>query len=61
MKIPSGWIARLQSNRKGTEIILDTENLVLCKDCRYRNTEDCKWRNDESPDDDDFCSRGEAE
>ena len=59
MKIPSGWIARLRSNRKGTEIILDMEDLVLCKDCRYRETEDCKWRNDESPDDDDFCSIGE--
>lgn len=61
MEIPSGWIFRLHSNRKGTEIIVDQIDLILCKDCIYRDTDECKWREDESPDDDDFCSIGEKE
>ena len=32
---------------------------VTCKDCIYRNTYDCKWRDDENPDDDDYCSIAE--
>ncbi len=40
---------------------------VRCKDCVYwqDNNEgyphkDCKWREDETPDPDDFCSAGES-
>lgn len=40
--------------------------LVLCKDCVYWQDnndgyphKDCKWREDETPDPDDYCSAGE--
>ena len=35
--------------------------LVRCSECIYRDTDDCKWRADESPDDDDYCSIAERE
>ena len=42
------------------------EAVVRCKDCVYwqDNNEgyphkDCKWRDDETPDPDDYCSAGE--
>jgi hypothetical protein len=38
---------------------LEKAGVVFCCVCRYRDTECCKWRSDESPDDDDFCSIGE--
>ena len=45
-----------------TEVLPQTD-LVRCKDCRYYHTEvgedECRWRTDESPNDDDFCSYGE--
>lgn len=35
--------------------------VVRCKDCiYYDNYELCRWRQDEQPDVDDFCSAGEA-
>lgn len=40
--------------------------LIRCKDCKYWQDnnngylhEDCKWRFDETPDKDDYCSGGE--
>lgn len=55
-----------KSANKGTEIKMDVLPLVLCKDCIYwQDNNDgyphigCKWREDETPDPDDFCSAGE--
>lgn len=48
------------------ENTLDVVEVVRCKDCEYFQDnndgyphEDCRWRNDETPDGDDFCSYGE--
>lgn len=42
--------------------------VVRCKDCRYWQDNnggyprgECKWRGDETPDADDYCSAGERE
>lgn len=55
-----------KSANKGTEIQMDVLPLVLCNDCIYwQDNNDgyphigCKWRDDETPDPDDFCSAGE--
>ena len=48
------------------EPTIDAVRVVRCKDCRhwqdnnggYPNKE-CRWRGDETPDADDFCSYGE--
>ena len=56
MKIPAGVILHFKSVKKGTEMVVDEEELVTCKDCYYKDTEYCKWRKDETPDDDDYCS-----
>ena len=44
----------------------DMQKVVRCRDCKYfqdNNNEyphnECKWRQDETPDADDFCSYGE--
>ena len=46
--------------------LLNKQEIVRCKDCVYwqDNNEgyphkDCKWREDETPDPDDYCSAGE--
>ena len=43
------------------------QELIRCKDCLYWQDnnggyphEDCKWKGDETPDDDDFCSGAEG-
>ena len=58
MKLPKGMIFtfREKESFKGVEVIMDEQELITCKDCIYRETSDCKWRQDESPDDDDYCS-----
>lgn len=38
--------------------------VVYCRDCRFRglpfeHSEQCHWNEDECPDDEDYCSRGE--
>lgn len=39
---------------------VDATPVVRCKDCIYYDSyELCKWRQDEQPDEDDFCSVGE--
>ena len=45
---------------------VDAESVVRCKDCRYWQynnggypNKKCRWREDETPDADDFCSYGE--
>lgn len=45
---------------------VDAESVVHCKDCRYWQdnnggypNKECRWREDETPDADDFCSCGE--
>lgn len=60
------WVMIPKSDKKATEIVLDMHQLVLCKDCVYwQDNNDgyphvgCKWREDETPDPDDFCSAGE--
>lgn len=37
----------------------DVVEVVRCKDCIYRFGSSCKWREDETPDPDDYCSIGE--
>lgn len=37
MKLPSGWIIFLRSNPKGTEVEMESKELVLCKDCKHIN------------------------
>lgn len=44
----------------------DVAEVVRCKDCKYYQDnnggyphEMCRWRNDETPDADDYCSQGE--
>lgn len=44
----------------------DVAPVVRCKDCRYWQcnnggypNKECRWREDETPDADDFCSCGE--
>ena len=51
---------------KGTAIDVEILSFVQCKDCIYWQdnnggypNENCKWREDETPDPDDFCSAGE--
>lgn len=46
----------------------DVVPVVRCKDCRYWQDNnggypcgECKWRGDETPDADDYCSAGERE
>lgn len=47
-------------------VIADVAPVVRCKDCRYWQdnnggypNKECRWREDETPDADDFCSCGE--
>jgi len=35
MKLPSGWIAIPKLDRKGKHVIVETVDLILCKDCKY--------------------------
>ena len=42
------------------------EQVILCKDCRYWQSNnggyphpECRWGNDETPDEDDYCSFAE--
>lgn len=44
----------------------DVTEVVRCKDCKYYQDNNggclndmCRWRRDETPDEDDFCSAGE--
>ena len=44
---------------------VDSESIIRCKDCEYWQdnnggypNEECRWREDETPDADDFCSYG---
>ena len=58
------------AHRKIQMLIADTPTVdavpvVRCKDCRYwqdnnggNPNEECRWREDETPDADDFCSYG---
>lgn len=46
--------------------VADVSPVVRCKDCRYWQdnnggypNKECRWREDETPDADDFCSYGE--
>lgn len=48
------------------EPTIDAVRVVRCKDCRYWQDNNggypnkkCRWREDETPDADDFCSCGE--
>ena len=58
MHIPNGWIFTLKTKDRMT-IEVEQQELVVCRDCIYYDTEHCKWRKDESPDPDDYCSVGQ--
>ena len=60
MKLPDGWVFIPKMKRRST-IEVEQKELVTCKNCIFQNTDNCKWREDESPDPDDYCSVGEAE
>lgn len=58
---------RLEKAAKRVSAIpaVDVAPVVPCKDCRYWQdnnggypNEECRWREDETPDADDFCSYG---
>lgn len=47
------------------ESAIDAVSVIRCEDCRYWQdnnggypNEECRWREDETPDADDFCSYG---
>lgn len=47
--------------------MFSTANIVRCRDCKYWQDNndgyphpDCRWREDETPDPDDYCSFGEV-
>ena len=33
-------------------------DVVFCEDCKYYETDECRWREDEQPFEEDFCSYG---
>lgn len=48
-------------------LLKEQPDIVRCKDCKYWQDNnngyphpDCRWREDETPDPDDYCSFGEA-
>lgn len=57
MKMPDGWvfIAKIKGR---TTIEMTQEELIMCKNCIFQGTDECKWRSDEIPKDDDWCSGG---
>lgn len=59
-----GWNAAISILEKAD--VEDLVKVVRCKDCKYYQDNnngyphnECKWRQDETPDADDFCSYGE--
>lgn len=42
-----------------SEKLIDEEKIIRCENCKWYETEECRWREDESPDEDDFCSYAE--
>lgn len=42
MKLPSGWIYWVKTNSKGTEFTIDTDELILCKDCMWYTVKELK-------------------
>ena len=58
------WLVYYWAVREAPTI--DAVPVVMCKDCRYYQDNndgyphnECRWRSDETPDADDFCSYGE--
>ena len=49
-------IAELRTEGVCRFIKTDPKSHGTCFGCRYQDTEECKWREDESPDVDDYCS-----
>ena len=64
------WLVNFAAHSKIQRLIADTPtvdavSVIRCKDCgywQYNNggypNEECRWREDETPDADDFCSYG---
>jgi hypothetical protein len=53
-------------NADGDHMVISWKEIVRCKDCVFWQDNndgyphhDCKWREDETPDPDDYCSAGE--
>lgn len=62
------WNTEILGRREMYEMVKDAPviEIVLCKDCRYYQDNnggypnaDCKWRKNETPDANDYCSCGE--
>ena len=60
-----GSIDVISVDAVGDAHTVDAVEVVRCKDCRYWQynnggypNEECRWREDETPDADDFCSYG---
>ena len=58
MKLPKGWVFIPRMKNRAT-IEIEQRELITCADCTYYGTTDCKWREDESPEPDDYCSIAE--
>ena len=65
-KLPSGWIfiPKVKTGDRRT-IEIEQRDLVMCRECKYWNgnndgkrAPECRWREDEIPDFDDYCSWG---
>ena len=64
------WLINFAAHSKIQMLIADTPtvdavSVIRCKDCGYWQdnnggypNEECRWREDETPDADDFCSYG---
>lgn len=58
MKLPDGYIIIFESNKKGTEVMVNEKELVMCKNCKYRNSIISKCR---KHDDNFYCADGERD
>lgn len=58
MKLPRGWVF-IPKMKNRAKIEIEQRELVTCENCLYYGAVDCKWREDESPEPDDYCSYAE--
>ena len=61
------WFDMPTNGKPHGQSVMPGQELIRCKDCLYWQDnnggyphEDCKWKGDETPDDDDFCSGAEG-
>ena len=64
--LPPAQVAHAFDMALATLRPVSRERVILCKDCRYWQSNnggyphpECRWGNDETPDEDDYCSFAE--